>query len=396
MMEKMGVVEIMLTQQYLLRRHLFIPPPLLSSPQFFTFFSYIFSLSFPLPLCYSNRFADSMDSWSYGRSVFLANGSDSFAENQRSMPVFEQSLCNELETSNGFITKVASSSNVEENQSSNLSKIDFKLRSFMEYGNHHDGTSSLPAKKTQRAASNSCSQTQSPLCQVYGCNLDLTFSKDYHKRHRVCEVHSKTSVVIVSGTEQRFCQQCSRFHFLSEFDDGKRSCRRRLAGHNERRRKPSFYFLPESFPGSFLYRVMDEDEHHRASSRLVSFKDGPKQEMEASGVSYIWDLQEAAPRSTCALSLLSAQSQQHLSETNPNKGFSITQPNHNLNHSTVDYHQMQPLKKIKSVTSSSSCNGNGSSTVDLLQLSSHLQRIQQQQRTFTDEVKQEYNEFYFP
>lgn len=29
-----------------------------------------------------------------------------------------------------------------------------------------------------------------------------------------------------------------RFHLLAEFDDGKRSCRRRLAGHNERRRKP--------------------------------------------------------------------------------------------------------------------------------------------------------------
>lgn len=25
---------------------------------------------------------------------------------------------------------------------------------------------------------------------------------------------------------------------LAEFDDGKRSCRKRLAGHNERRRKP--------------------------------------------------------------------------------------------------------------------------------------------------------------
>ena len=28
-----------------------------------------------------------------------------------------------------------------------------------------------------------------------------------------------------------------RFHPLSEFDEGKRSCRRRLAGHNKRRRK---------------------------------------------------------------------------------------------------------------------------------------------------------------
>ena len=28
-----------------------------------------------------------------------------------------------------------------------------------------------------------------------------------------------------------------RFHVLEEFDEGKRSCRRRLAGHNKRRRK---------------------------------------------------------------------------------------------------------------------------------------------------------------
>lgn len=28
-----------------------------------------------------------------------------------------------------------------------------------------------------------------------------------------------------------------RFHVLKEFDEGKRSCRRRLAGHNRRRRK---------------------------------------------------------------------------------------------------------------------------------------------------------------
>jgi hypothetical protein len=29
-----------------------------------------------------------------------------------------------------------------------------------------------------------------------------------------------------------------RFHMLSEFDKGKRSCRKRLDGHNRRRRKP--------------------------------------------------------------------------------------------------------------------------------------------------------------
>ncbi|CAN1794859.1 Squamosa promoter-binding-like protein 6 [Linum perenne] len=99
-----------------------------------------------------------------------------------------------------------------------------------------------------------------PLCQVYGCNKDLSLLKDYHKRHRVCEVHTKTPTVVVNGIQQRFCQQCSRFHLLSEFDDGKRSCRKRLAGHNERRRKPQFgglssngYRLMQQFQGtSFL------------------------------------------------------------------------------------------------------------------------------------------------
>ncbi|XP_017699431.2 squamosa promoter-binding-like protein 7 isoform X2 [Phoenix dactylifera] len=76
-----------------------------------------------------------------------------------------------------------------------------------------------------------------PRCQVEGCNKALGDAKDYHKRHKVCEMHSKAPKVVVLGAEQRFCQQCSRFHVISEFDDAKRSCRRRLAGHNERRRK---------------------------------------------------------------------------------------------------------------------------------------------------------------
>ncbi|EOA33388.1 hypothetical protein CARUB_v10020369mg [Capsella rubella] len=412
-----------------------------------------------------------MDSWSYGRNVYLENGallpSDSFAENRK----FGQSLSNGLENddhvlisdmagdSNGYgavsITKVVPSNLLhedeeekqeeEEKQSSSskltsqeLTRIDFKLRSFLDLGNDDDTSSrgfALPAKKPR--ASNLCSQK--PLCQVYGCNMDLTSSKDYHKRHRVCETHSKTSVVIVNGLEQRFCQQCSRFHFLSEFDDGKRSCRRRLAGHNERRRKPAFYFLPgkrhkllrtsqgvvgnssvsdfslvlpEEFPSTFLYRVLDEHDHR--ASRLVSFKDEPtcsmfpaigqnsssiyesKPAIYSPEVSSIWDLHESASRSTCALSLLSAQSQQNIPEI-PNTTFSITQPNQNPNHSPVDYNQMQRLWIDPSKTNSagsSSCTLKGSSTVDLLQLSSHLQRIEQQ-RNYTDDVKQEYNELYF-
>ncbi|XP_058773645.1 squamosa promoter-binding protein 1-like [Vicia villosa] len=76
-----------------------------------------------------------------------------------------------------------------------------------------------------------------PSCQAETCQADLTFAKRYHRRHKVCEVHSKAPAVVVAGLSQRFCQQCSRFHELAEFDEAKRSCRRRLAKHNERRRK---------------------------------------------------------------------------------------------------------------------------------------------------------------
>ncbi|EOA36084.1 hypothetical protein CARUB_v10010422mg [Capsella rubella] len=83
------------------------------------------------------------------------------------------------------------------------------------------------------------SGSSSRLCQVDRCTADLKEAKQYHRRHKVCEVHAKASSVFLSGVSQRFCQQCSRFHEIQEFDEAKRSCRRRLAGHNERRRKSS-------------------------------------------------------------------------------------------------------------------------------------------------------------
>ncbi|KAI3818725.1 hypothetical protein L1987_12541 [Smallanthus sonchifolius] len=83
-------------------------------------------------------------------------------------------------------------------------------------------------------------------CQVEGCTNDMINCKTYHRRHKVCEVHSKVPIVITGGCQQRFCQQCSRFHDIREFDDAKRSCRMRLAGHNERRRKSSYETYGES------------------------------------------------------------------------------------------------------------------------------------------------------
>lgn len=70
----------------------------------------------------------------------------------------------------------------------------------------------VPAKRMRAGGVNS----HKPFCQVQGCGKDLTSCKDYHKRHKVCEVHSKTAKVIVNGIEQRFCQQCSRYYCVSK------------------------------------------------------------------------------------------------------------------------------------------------------------------------------------
>ncbi|XP_027162745.1 squamosa promoter-binding-like protein 7 [Coffea eugenioides] len=103
------------------------------------------------------------------------------------------------------------------------------------------GPSTMTAAAAAAAAGVTVAVTPAvvPRCQVDGCHVALLNAKDYHRRHKVCEQHSKAPKVVVLGLEQRFCQQCSRFHAVEEFDESKRSCRRRLAGHNERRRKSS-------------------------------------------------------------------------------------------------------------------------------------------------------------
>ncbi|GLJ40513.1 hypothetical protein SUGI_0835510 [Cryptomeria japonica] len=101
------------------------------------------------------------------------------------------------------------------------------------------------------------SSHSSPKCQVDDCKVDLNTAKDYHRRHKVCEMHAKANKALVGRLMQRFCQQCSRFHLLEEFDEGKRSCRRRLAGHNRRRRK--------SHPDAIFAGACLNDEHSSTS-----------------------------------------------------------------------------------------------------------------------------------
>ncbi|GLT42027.1 hypothetical protein SLA2020_160510 [Shorea laevis] len=74
-------------------------------------------------------------------------------------------------------------------------------------------------------------------CQVPGCEADIRELKGYHRRHRVCLRCANASAVLIDGENKRYCQQCGKFHVLSDFDEGKRSCRRKLERHNNRRRR---------------------------------------------------------------------------------------------------------------------------------------------------------------
>ncbi|CAH9081301.1 unnamed protein product [Cuscuta epithymum] len=99
--------------------------------------------------------------------------------------------------------------------------------------------------RKRRALSQSGSKLSSGVaaqlfCQVDDCGADMKNAKPYHRRHKACEIHAKAPSVLINGVHQRFCQQCSRFHELEQFDNAKRSCRRRLAGHNERRRRVTY------------------------------------------------------------------------------------------------------------------------------------------------------------
>lgn len=317
-----------------------------------------------------------------------------------------------------------------------------------------------------------------PVCQVHGCNKDLSSSKDYHKRHKVCNEHSKTAIVIVNGIEQRFCQQCSRFHLLAEFDEGKRSCRKRLAGHNERRRKPQFdthwgsrfldmtsqrrvpFLFPEIFPGSFFYQENYEDNNNSKHPKLEHKPFGISQlaisvkneQFPAKSIQHQYGMRKQDPskvhtggttlsiqefskgqNSSCALSLLSAHSQNLLhnsTDVSPTLRWTV-EPNHHVyvkgrDHNLEKSPRVSVVKSLtptelyssdvaeqdvvvqvpdceavsfgiqrdhghdqrsNSINSKNCLSLEGGPTMDLVQLSSHLQRVEQQKNSV--QVKQE-------
>ncbi|XP_009600444.1 squamosa promoter-binding-like protein 6 [Nicotiana tomentosiformis] len=304
--------------------------------------------------------------------------------------------------------------------------------------------------------------SQVPLCQVYGCNKDLSSSKDYHKRHKVCDEHSKFAKVIVNGIEQRFCQQCSRFHLLAEFDEGKRSCRKRLAGHNERRRKPQFdthwdsrlldmtsqrtapFLFPEIRLGSSFCqeRFEDHSKHIKMEEKpicisqlamAVTKKQSPSKSLQHHhgtrkensskihlGATLSVEELSSGQNSACALSLLSAHSQHHLHnlenycahlkrdhnpedfcELSASRSFTsnelyscevigtdrIVQVLDDSQAVSTDDLRERRVRRSNSMNSKHDLSPEDGPTVDLVQLSSHLQRVEQLKNS--DQAKQE-------
>ncbi|KAK3275983.1 hypothetical protein CYMTET_15921 [Cymbomonas tetramitiformis] len=74
------------------------------------------------------------------------------------------------------------------------------------------------------------------VCRVPDCTtLDLSDASNYCVRHRICQQHVKSLRVEFDGIPRRFCQKCTRFHTLDEFDGTKRTCRKGLKSQKRRR-----------------------------------------------------------------------------------------------------------------------------------------------------------------
>lgn len=117
-----------------------------------------------------------------------------------------------------------------------LGDLQGSLRAEARREESEEGGLRVPSHRTQSQDTRGPLMTKG-VCQVEGCCADLAGLRDYHLRYKICEHHLKVSSIIKEGVPQRFCQQCGRFHNLTEFDGNKRSCRARLQRHNARRRK---------------------------------------------------------------------------------------------------------------------------------------------------------------
>lgn len=72
------------------------------------------------------------------------------------------------------------------------------------------------------------------MCKVAGCEADLRLEKPRNLLVKICDHHQRASQVVVNGEASRYCQQCSCFHGLKNFEIQLRSCRESLQRRRNR------------------------------------------------------------------------------------------------------------------------------------------------------------------
>lgn len=167
--------------------------------------------------CFDGLQRVSNDSTGFWHNTAVSKSSESISANSASSspitrqtkPASESSPCSNID----FVQVKTSSAALEvPAESSDLClKLGKPAYSGRDSNDASAGSTKLlaPCRKKSKSCGQSSSR-QLPRCQVDGCELDLSSAKDYHRKHRVCETHSKCPKVTVSGVERRFCQQCSR------------------------------------------------------------------------------------------------------------------------------------------------------------------------------------------
>ncbi|KAL4451266.1 hypothetical protein ABPG77_009338 [Micractinium sp. CCAP 211/92] len=109
-------------------------------------------------------------------------------------------------------------------------------RSSEEFGDEPSGAAGESSSPTVRRRSGGRRPATSVHCQVPGCEEELINAESFYRRYRVCKQHSKAAAVQLPAGPARFCQQCARFHAVSEFEEQRRSCRAALERHRSKRR----------------------------------------------------------------------------------------------------------------------------------------------------------------
>jgi len=131
-------------------------------------------------------------------------------------------------------------------------------------------------------------------CRVPDCpHADLRSGPRYCRSHRICEYHIKCLHVYFNDAAYRFCQKCTRFHVVEEFEEEKHTCRQGLLLQRKQRLMRSLTArglasgindgdpvasLVDSVPSSYTYGGKSGEDCVSFSSlkETMSFQDADK------------------------------------------------------------------------------------------------------------------------